>query len=215
MSTSEEIYKQMLDKISQVNNAGKAISDVLPAIAETFDSSIDTNMLRRGRWDGNAGSIGLFSGGSNRWKPLAKSTQKAYLAQGKNNPLERTLDRTAGGLRSSIEIMPLGRSAIEFSVRGAGRKGVSPKVYAAIQNFGGTINMPARKMTIRLRTKKNKSGKTVTRFASKKHKKSTVSETTSKPYKIVIPPSPFMVLQEEDLKFASDLLGQVIVDSVQ
>ena len=66
--------------------------------------------------------------------------------------------------------------------------------YAAIQNFGGVINMPAR--TIKFREKKNAGGKR-TVFASSRHKKIT-KQVTTKPYAIKIPARPFMVIPAED-----------------
>ena len=65
--------------------------------------------------------------------------------------------------------------------------------YAAVQNYGGTINMPARNLKFR----KNKTGKTV--FASSRHKRIT-KEVTSKPYQIKIPARPFMVIPEQDFQ---------------
>jgi phage gpG-like protein len=67
--------------------------------------------------------------------------------------------------------------------------------YAAIQNFGGAINMPGR--NIKFREKKNKYGNTVSVFASSRHKRIS-KEVTSKPYQIKIPARPFMTIPEQD-----------------
>ena len=68
------------------------------------------------------------------------------------------------------------------------------RAYAKIQHEGGTIFMPARTVKRRKVTAGKNKGKSV--FASKRHKKTT--ETQTKPYKIKIPARPFMTVPSED-----------------
>jgi phage gpG-like protein len=74
----------------------------------------------------------------------------------------------------------------------------SPKAraYARIQNEGGTINMPARTVRTRTVTAGKNKGRSV--FAKNSHKRG-VKETQSKPYRIVIPARPYMVIPPEDI----------------
>lgn len=68
------------------------------------------------------------------------------------------------------------------------------RAYAKIQHEGGTINMPSRLVKHRKVTKGKNRGKSV--FTSGSGKKTT--ETHTKPYQIVIPARPFMLIPPED-----------------
>ena len=81
---------------------------------------------------------------------------------------------TAEGDRVVVRVNPLARE------------------YAAIQNFGGVINVPAREMKFR---QSKKTGKTV--FASSRHKKITKT-ATAKAHSIKIPARPYMVIPTQD-----------------
>lgn len=119
--------KDLARIVGQVNKKIEAaVEESLPEISEIIASSIEENFRVGGRWDGNGNMITLHSGGDVRWKPLAESTKKQYKKKGLKP--ERTLQRTAGGLASSIEVRPLGRGRISTSAK---------KVYARIQNLGG------------------------------------------------------------------------------
>lgn len=69
--------------------------------------------------------------------------------------------------------------------------------YSKIQNEGGTINMPARKLRFRKLKKNEVTGKRRTVFASSKHKRIS-KEKVSKPYTITIPARPYLVIAEQD-----------------
>jgi phage gpG-like protein len=77
----------------------KDLTPFLTILAALIRNYIDLNFAQHGRWDG----IGtdLFSGGNQKWKPLASSTQKQYKRKG--YLLEPTLYRT-GQLYRSIEV---------------------------------------------------------------------------------------------------------------
>lgn len=77
--------------------------------------------------------------------------------------------------------------------------------YARIQNEGGTINMPARTVRTRKVTAGKNKGRSV--FAKNSHKRG-VKETQSKPYKITIPPRPYMVIPPEDYKNIFDRIKE-------
>jgi phage gpG-like protein len=82
----------------------------------------------------------------------------------------------------------------------------SPKssAYARAQQEGATINMPGR--NIRFRSKHYKDGSVRTVFAGRKHKKT--FEKAVKPYVIVIPARPFMVIPPEDLQNIIERINQ-------
>jgi len=82
----------------------------------------------------------------------------------------------------------------------------SPKAsaYARAQQEGATINMPGR--NILFRSKRYKDGSQRTVFAGRRHKKT--FEKVSKPYVIVIPARPFMVIPPEDLQKIIERINQ-------
>lgn len=75
--------------------------------------------------------------------------------------------------------------------------------YAAIQNFGGTINIAARLRTIRHRTDakgnllKQESNKNLLVFAKNSHKRVREKEVKQGAHTITIPARPFMVLTDK------------------
>lgn len=69
------------------------------------------------------------------------------------------------------------------------------RAYARIQNEGGVINMPARKIKFRKIKISDKKYRTV--FASSKHKRIT-KVTEARAYKIKIPARPFLRIPQED-----------------
>jgi phage gpG-like protein len=202
-----DINIQIRTEISKLLAKAKAdkidLSELLPALAERFHSSIEANSLEHGRWNGNLSEIGLFSGGNQRWQPLAESTKRGYKRKGISN-LERTLARNAGGLQSSNNARPSGKNAILFS---------NNKVYAAIQNFGGDIVIPAHQRDIKFKTTKT-GGATKVRFAKKKaegkniHTKKDVSYSA---HTIHIPASPFMLLQQDDLEWCRQKIADFMM----
>ena len=204
-----DINTQIRTEISKLLSKAKAenvnLSPILAGIAERFRSSIDSNSLAHGRWNGNLNEIGLFSGGNQQWQPLAESTKLGYKRKGISN-LERTLDRNAGGLQSSNDAKPYGKNAIMFS---------NNKVYAAIQNFGGDIIIPAHERNIKLKTTKVGAG-TKVRFAKKNAKgKNVNSKSANVPaHKIHIPASPFMVIQDDDLEYVRDLISDYMAGKI-
>ncbi len=101
--------------------------EAMRQIAEVLRASFEQNFKERGRYNSSDAGITPFSGGSDRWKPLAASTRVAYAAVGKST--ERTLARTGGGLAASIEVSVSGTNQVSIS---------SNKAQARAQQFGST-----------------------------------------------------------------------------
>jgi phage gpG-like protein len=201
-----DISTQIKDEINKLLVKAKSdnidLSPILSGIAERFSSSIEGNSLAHGRWNGNLSEIGLFSGGNQQWLPLAESTKRSYKSKGISN-LSRTLARSEGGLQSSNNTRPSGKNAILFS---------NNKVYAAIQNFGGDIIIPAHERNIKLKTTKVGAG-TKVRFAKKSAKGKNIStkDATIPAHKVHIPASPFLVLQDDDLQWVKNLISDFMM----
>jgi phage gpG-like protein len=156
---------------------------------------IEDNFTAGGRYDGSGSDI--LSGGSQRWTSLSKSTKAAYQMIGWS-PLTPTLDRSSDGLRSAVDVT-------------ATKKGVSVvvnKPYAAIHQFGGTINHPGGTYYI---IEEDEYGKPKARFikTSKKAKYKVVYKT--KPHTIEIPPRPYVVLQKDTIDNIGNLAGQYLL----
>lgn len=153
-----------------VQNRFTNLSPVLNTIAEIIESAIDQNFREYGRWDGNSSSVGLFSGGNNRWKALADSTETEYKRRG-IKPLKRTLQRS-GDMRNSINI-----TSIQIAIRMS-----SP--YGAAHNFGfkGTVKVKAH-------LRKVKSGKEEKEVKVKAHSR-----------EMNVPASPFLTLTDNDIQ---------------
>lgn len=129
----------MQDTVKQVN---KLLNDVhkqfdsvqtnalLTKISAFISTIIDSNFAQGGRWDGSG--FGLFSGGSQKWTPLAKNTVKAYQRLGYDT--KPTLYRT-GRLKAGIDIQPQGKNSIVLS---------NNVEYASRHQFGDGFTTPPR-----------------------------------------------------------------------
>jgi phage gpG-like protein len=157
------------------------ISPLLPKISALVRSSIDSNFAQKGRWDGK--SSDLFSGGNFRWVQLSALTKKIY--QKKGFSLEPTLLRSTSGLRKSIEVNPKGDSSIIISAN---------RDYAAIHQFGGTINFPSRPS--KTKQKANKAGYMKRKF--------------TKAYNVTIPARPYLTLTPKDIDLIVDSIAKTI-----
>lgn len=163
-------------------------SPIIPEIQSIIQTSIDRNFTEVGRF----GSDNDFGGGSEKWK----QSFRAIKEQG------QTLSDT-GQLAASIYV------DVEWD--GSGFKIVigSNKSYAAIHQFGGTVNIPAHERESKWKAKKNKNtGNYTYRFAKSTSK---TKNTISRKYRVgaysfVLPARPFLVIQDEDL----EEIGRVI-----
>lgn len=166
----KELIDQMNKVFADVQSKYSDISPLLDTIAEIIESAIDQNFREYGRWDGNSNSVGLFSGGSSRWKSLSPSTIKTYKRKG-IAPLKRTLQRSQD-MRNSINITPHGDSQIAIRMS-------SP--YGAAHNFGfkGSVS-------VKSHLRKLKSGK---EYEVKAHTR-----------EMNVPSSPFLTLTDDDIQ---------------
>lgn len=123
------------------------------------------------------------------WKPLAPSTVAGRRGSGHGvKPLVDT-----GALRNSIGVAA-GPTSVSIG---------TVLSYAAIHQFGGTIQYEPRQFTVRLRTvtAERKDGTTyrATRFASAKHKRVTLVEAAAPARSVTIPARPYLPTQERGL----------------
>lgn len=181
----DDLLQKYCKLIEDIQSNYKSIKPVLHRVSAFIQTIIDKNFSQQGRWDGNTKDIGLFSGGTQKWHPLAESTKKIYQRLGYS--LDPTL-RRSGHMYNSIDIYPKGESSIILS---------SNSEYGAIHNFGGTINIPSRTQTNK--HKLNIKGQPVFAKKSAVGKKITEKNVIIPAYKITIPARPFLTLTDEDL----------------
>lgn len=196
----QSIQSQYSNIITKLSAEFKNMTPVLEKVSAMVLSSIDDNFASGGRWDGTG--TGIFSGGSQKWTPLANSTKKSYAQKGWNN-LNATLNRSGSGLRSSITAKVLGGNSIVIG---------SNKEYAAIHQFGGTIDFPERESSAKWKASKNKNGNYQYRFAKNTAKGKNILERKFKVggYSTVIPPRPFVTLTTKDVENIIIYLAKLI-----
>lgn len=186
-----KLIKQLNDILAKIQKQTGDISPIMSQIAALVESAISLNFDMGGRWDGNRANISIFSGGNQRWQDLAKSTKHMYRSEWEDSS-GNILDRSSGGLRHSIEVMP-GKSNITITAK---------KDYAAIHQFGGVINHPGGTPYVVW------SG--TAKFISKE--KAAELEAEGKkvyytiPHQIEIPARPYITITEDDLNDIYDLL---------
>lgn len=167
------------------------VRSFLPAVAEVVAAAIDENFERSGRWDGRG--TDLFSGGNTQWKKLSPSTveQRKYKGYFPINILRQT-----GQLAASISTSVSGTS-ITISAN---------KVYAAIHQYGGTIESTTR---ISARMRKFFWAKYYS-TGEEKFKWMALTKKQTIERRITIPARPFITLTPADL----DEVRDTIVDSI-
>lgn len=174
----------------QLNANLKNLNSIMPKVAGLVRAAIDKNFIARGRWDGSG--TGLFSGGTQKWKPLASSTKQKYTRKGYE--LTPTLRRN-NDLFASIQITTQGNSIVISS----------NSRYARIHQEGGNINHPGGTPYISL-----EAGKIV--FISKKKADALKSQgrnvKKTKPHSIVVPPRPYLTLTEQDIEKIVTVISQ-------
>jgi phage virion morphogenesis protein len=135
-----------------------------------------------------------------RWTPLAPSTSKRKAAAGRERILQWStrLRRSVTGKHDAHSVT-IGTNVI----------------YAAIQQFGGTIARPEREATVRLRnvSKMNKAGDArinVVRFAKASHKKARSVDVNIPAHDIRLPARPLIGISQPDLSAAVDILRKFV-----
>lgn len=184
---TDQLFQRLRTKFSD-------ISPVLELIAGIIDRAIDRNFDKRGRWNGS--ETGLFAGGSNRWTPLAQSTLAGYKQLGYE--LKPTLLRQKR-LKSTIEVSAEPTNSIRISAN-------SP--YARIHQEGGVIRHPGGTPYI------------LTPFArfislSKAKELESLGKKVryTKAHNITMPPRPFIVLTEDDMRDINAVISKYITSS--
>jgi len=160
---------------------------LFPVIRTIVQSSIEENFMVGGRF-----GTGRFGGGTDRWKESRRAKKQSG----------QTLQDT-GQLAASIRVNVYSGSSKNKIVIEAG----SNKPYAAIHNFGGTINHPGGTPYISL-------GDGFARFISNEKAKSIDNVKYTQPHVIKMPARPFLVLQDEDVSRINakmiEFLGRVL-----
>lgn len=129
MLNSDNISKEINLLISKFKDEIK-LNILLSHIASLISEMINHNFDVKGRWDGNASNIDLFSGGSQKWKELSSSTISEYSKS--KLGITPILYRT-GNLKRNIEV---GNTNNQIYI--------SSNAPYSIYNQFGTKKMPAR-----------------------------------------------------------------------
>lgn len=181
--------------VSDVNSLFNAlrnrlVNSPLPIsnLAAIVQRSIDDNFRAKGRYDGSNSTI--LSGGTSKWVQLAPSTKAAYAKKGWST--DRTLARTGGGLASAITVRGVGRHIIISAM----------KPYAQAQQEGATIR---RIINITKRMRKFFWAKFY-ETQDAKFRAMALTKKTQFSQTIIIPPAPYLVLQQQDLADMQELI---------
>lgn len=164
----------------------------MDSIGQLILTSVEKNFDVGGRYSGASGDV---MGGMVKWDRLSPSTVKRRYR-------ERTwpgkILQVSGRLAASIHAKASKDSVIVDT----------NTEYAAMHQFGGTIQMKGKSGKLRLRTtakgellRQGKEGilRHLAVFAKADHKRAVEREYTTKDYKVTIPARPFLVVQREDL----------------
>lgn len=201
---TDPLNKSILDGLlKQLETLGEQLDlpfESREEIAAIAEESIMTNFLVGGRWDGRAEDIGIFSGGESGWPDLAESTKRAYEKKG-YKPLSRTLNRNKG-LLSTIEVRAEDEG-IAFAAGGTNHP------YAAIHQYGGTINHPGGTQ-YGFKTKKDAASGKI-QFLKTGTGYMVLGET--RPHQIEIPAAPYIVLQNEDIEDFIEVIMEYLQNS--
>ena len=194
---------------AQLNSAAQQLKDARPlfrSIAGMLEAQTEANFAAQGRPS---------------WVPLAASTLAERQKRNKGSSVLKILQD--GGILASSVSSSYGD---DFSQVGAGG---AAKDYAAIHQFGGTIDRPAYSVKTRLRTDakgdllRQKDRKNLAVFARDSHKRARESWHTVEAYKVQIPARPYLpfsgpadqaVLQPEAEASLLDLLQRYVLGAV-
>lgn len=163
---------------ARLTSAARQIADARPlfkAVAGLFEAETEANFAAQGRPG---------------WAPLSAATRAERLKRNKGGSVLKIL-QDSGILAASISS---GYGA-DFAYVGAGG---AAKDYAAIHQFGGTVDRPAHSVRTRLRT--NAKGDLLRQgnhpnlavFAKDSHKRARESWSTVDAYKVEIPARPYL-----------------------
>lgn len=192
MTAEQAIY----DVLSKLEKKAANLKPILEQISNIVRNAIRNNLAAGGRTDGSTSNVTIFSGGNQRWVPLAPNTVKAYRKKGYT--LEPTLRRKQGGLQSTVGVAPFGGSAIKATAN-------SP--YAAIHQYGGIVHNPGG--TAYIVTDNGLAVFISNRKAAELESKGITIKRT-RPHLIRIPARPWLTLTPKDVQEIVDEIAKYI-----
>lgn len=175
----DDFASQMIKKFANIN-----WSPIIPKLEQVVATSIDRNFSEGGRF----GTDNPLGGGSQKWTKSKRAIKQSG---------QTLVD--SGLLASSIQIR-ISQNGNKLNIEVG-----SNRPYAAIQNFGGTIQRAARTKTYTQSryTKGTKKGQY--KKGTSWGQGDTVGEHT-----ITIPARPFLVLQNEDILKMKEIISNYI-----
>lgn len=194
----------------QLREAAQKLADARPlfrALAGMLEAETEANFAAEGRPS---------------WVPLAASTRAERLKRNKGSNVLKIL-QDSGILAASIS----SAYGPDFAQVGAGG---AAKDYAAIQQFGGTIERAAHSVKTRLRTDakgslvRQATNKNLAVFAKDTHKRARESWHTVEAYRVQVPARPYLpfsgppdnaVLQPSAEASLLDLLQRYVLDATR
>ena len=191
-----DLRQQINSILTDIQRGGGDVKAIFPVVASLVNAAIMRNFNQRGRWDGSG--TGFFSGGSKKWKPLAKSTQKNYKRMGWE--LNPTLERTKS-LKASIEVNPTSTGIVASA----------NTPYAALHQFGGEVIIPAYERTVKYKAIKTANSYKY-RFAKNKSKRAIERKVKYPERRIIIPARPYFTLTDDDLNLISNKIAEYLVN---
>ena len=198
--------------IARIEEAASKLENMRPLfqrIAGVLEAETEDNFAAQGR---------------PHWAPLSKATIAARMKRNKGSSVLKIL-RDRGILASSISTA-FGNDFAQIGVGGAARD------YAAIHQFGGTIERAPQSRKTRLRTdakgnllrqgdEGSAKGRAV--FAKDRHKRAREQWSTVGPYQITIPARPYLPftgsgasaqLQPEAARSVLDAISRMLADAL-
>ncbi len=163
-------------KLKEMQERGSDLRPVLSLISEDMYDAVMENFETEGH--GN-------------WPRLAASTLRQLRKKGKAGG--KMLNRSAGGLKSSIQAS----SDDNMAVVGTN------KIYAAIHQFGGDIDIPGRPILFKKYTRGKNKGRTL--FANEKNAQ---FGKMSRPGTIHIPARPYLAMTAENIEAMGKRLSE-------
>lgn len=173
MTTTDHISVEVQDEAVQalLRRLQASVTDLSPAMQD-----IGARLLSQV----NIGFRDARDPWGNAWKPLKHPRKRNKAGGDRGRPLSDT-----GRLRNSFSSRA---DATSVTV------GTNTR-YAAIHQFGGTVEHAARSIRVRLRTVKNANGKNVTRFAKDSYKRGRAVWGTANAWSTTVPARPMLPIR--------------------
>ena len=178
--------EQVNAAINRIGEAGVATGPLMQDVANSMLFGVQRRFETESGPDGS------------KWQKLSPRTAKARI--GKRRRGSENILRVRGRLLNSIVAQA---SNIEAATG-------TNIVYGKIHQLGGTIDVPERKKSIRLRKVKGR-----TRFAKRSHKRARDLDVTVGAHKITIPARPYLGFSDADRKRIIDLADDHFAQAVE